>query len=129
MRRHPLLLRSVAAIVTTDQLIGCTGWHVESLSPGEVVERQQPREIRVQDRDGRRAVLYEPEVRGDSLVGYQDWSAKAERRALALTEVKEVATRHVSPGRTAGLVLGISAVVGVIVGLSNMQGPFDNWGQ
>lgn len=116
-------------MLTTGQLIGCTGWHVERLSPGEVVERQQPREIRVQDRDGQREVLYEPEVRGDSLVGYQDWSAKAEHRALALTNVKEVATRHVSPGRTAGLVLGIGAVVGVIVGLSNMQGPFDNWGQ
>jgi hypothetical protein len=90
MKRHPSLLRTVAALVVTGQLIGCTGWYVESLSP--------------------------------------DWSARAEHRALALTDVKEVATRHLSPGRTAGLVLGIGAVVGVIVGLSNMQG-LENWGQ
>lgn len=128
MARHRSLLRTVAALVVTGQLIGCTGWHVESLSPGEVVERQQPRAIRVQQRDGRREVVYAPEVRGDSLLGYQDWSARAEHRALALTDVKEVATRHLSPGRTAGLVLGIGAVVGVIVGLSNMQG-LENWGQ
>jgi hypothetical protein len=129
MPTHPLLQRSVAVLLITGQLIGCTGWHVESLSPAEVVERQQPNEIRVQHGDGRREVLYQPEVRGDSLLGRQDPSAAHHDRGLALTDVKVVATRHVSAGRTAGLLLGIGVMVGVLVAVSTMQGPFDNWGQ
>ena len=129
MSKYSLLQRSVAVMLMTGQLSGCTGWHVERLSPAEVVERQQPSTIRVESGDGRREVLYEPEVRGDSLIGRRDWSDKQHNRALALTDVKQVATRRVSAGRTAGLVLGIGAIVGVVVGLSSMQGPFDNWGQ
>ena len=124
-----MLRRSVALLLMAGHVSACTGWRVESLSPAEVVEQQRPSEMWVQDDDGRREVLYQPEVRGDSLVGRRDWSAEHPDRSLALTNVKVVATRHVSAGRTAALVLGIGAIVAVMVGLSRVQGPFDNWGQ
>jgi len=127
MSRHRMVQRNVAVILLmTGQLGGCTGWRLESLSPAEVVEQQQPGEIRVQQSDGRREVLFQPAVRGDNLLGRRDWNSKRPDRALALTDVREVATRHVSAGRTAGLVLGIGAIVGVIVALASFQGPFDN---
>ena len=45
MSRHRMVPRSVAVILLTGQLGGCTGWRLESLSPAEVVEQQQLRAI------------------------------------------------------------------------------------
>jgi hypothetical protein len=123
------LERSVAVVLLSWQLSACTGWRVASPSPADFVEREHPDEIRVQRRDGGSEVLYAPEVRRDSLVGRGTPDATQSDRALALSDVERVATRHVSGARTAGLLLGIGAVVGVIVAASNFQGPLDNWGQ
>ena len=123
------LQRSAAVILVSGQLSGCTSWRVETLSPADVVERQQPGEVRVQRTDRQYEVFYLPEVQGDSLLGRRRWNTKHPDRAVALADVKGIATRHVHAGRTAGLVLGIGAIVGIIVGLGSMQGTFDNWGQ
>jgi len=111
------------------QLGGCTAWRVETLSPAELIDQRHPGEIRVQRGDGRSEVLYSPEVDGDSLLGRGNWDAKQSDRAMALSDVKGVATRHVSAGRTVALVAGLGAVVGVLIGVASMQGPLDNWGQ
>lgn len=129
MSKSRWLQRSVAVIVLNSQLRSCTSWRRETLSPVDVVAREQPSEIRVQHTDGRSEVLYGPEIRGDSLRGRGEGSAMQSDRALALTDVKGVATRHVNVCRTAALPLGVGAVVGVIIGLGSMQGPLDNWGQ
>ena len=120
MCKRAFLSWCLAVMLMSSYLSGCTGWRVESLSPAEVVERQQPSEVRVQYGDGRREVLYGPEVRGDSLLGRRDSSATQPDRRLMLSDVRHVATRHISAGRTAGLVLGIG-IVGVIVALQNLH--------
>ena len=113
----------------SSQVGACTGWRVEALSPADVVERQQPREMRVEHADGRREVLYEPEVRGDSLLGRRDSRATHPDRTLMLGEVREVATPHISGTRTV-LVLGVM-IVGAIVALRSIRldlGGFGNIG-
>ena len=129
MSKSQWLQRSVAVIVMSGQLSSCTGWRAESLSPVDVIEDQHPGEIRVQRGDGRSEVLYRPEVNGDSLLGRRNWDAKQSDRAMALSDVKGLATRHVSVGRTVAVVAGLGAVVGVLIGVASMQGPLDNWGQ
>ena len=126
MRKRVFLSRCLAVMLMSSYLSGCTGWRVESLSPAEVVERQQPRELRVQHGDGRREVLYEPEVRGDSLLGRRNLHAKQPDRMLILSDVKEVATPHFSGGRTAALV-AVVAIVGVIVALKNFHFGLGNF--
>lgn len=121
MYKRAFMQRSVAVILLSGQLSGCTGWRAEPLSPADVVEGQKPSELRVQRGDGRREVLYQPQVRGDSLLGRRDRSATQPDRALALTDVTEVATRHIDEGRTVALVLGVGAIVGVIVALKNIH--------
>jgi len=79
------------------QIGGCTAWPLETVSPAEVIAREKPRVVRVQYADEQHEVLYQPEVRGDSLL-------------------------------VLGLV-GVGAVVGSLIAIANMQGPFDNWGQ
>jgi hypothetical protein len=129
MPKSRWLQRSVAVIIMSGQLVSCTGWRVESLSPAAVIDERHPGEIRVQRADGGAEVLYRPEVNGDSLLGRRNWDTNQPDRAMALTDVKGLATRHARVGRTVALVAGISAVVAVLIGLGSMQGPLDNWGQ
>jgi len=86
-----------AVILMAGQIGGCTAWRLETVSPAEVIAREKPRVVRVQYADEQHEVLYQPEVRGDSLL-------------------------------VLGLV-GVGAVVGSLIAIANMQGPFDNWGQ
>ncbi len=120
-----------AVILMAGQIGGCTAWRLETVSPAEVIA-DKPSVVRVQYADEQQEVLYQPEVRGDSLLGRSEPDARQADRALALADVTSVATRHVSGGRTTGLVLGlvgIGAVVGSLIAIANMQLPFDNWGQ
>jgi hypothetical protein len=132
MPKTQWLQRSVVVILMGGQLSGCTSWRLETVSPADIIAREEPSEIRVQYADRHHEVLYEPEVRGDSLLGRPQRNARRPARAVALTDVKGVATRRVSAGRTTALALGIvgiGAVVGLMIGIATMQGPLDNWGQ
>src|SRR5207247_10909608 len=72
--------------------------------------------------DGRQLVLQHPVLRGDTLVGISD---QQEEVRIALTDVRQVATRGFSAGRTVGLGVGLAAgVVGAfaaayLIGCSN----------
>lgn len=130
MHKRAMLHRGVAGLLMIVQLSGCTVWQVEPVSPVAVVERQ-PEYIRVQFRAEQRQVLYEPEIRGDSLLGSRSSDSERHDRAFALTGVTQVETHHVSAGRTVALLMGIGAIgfAAFYIGMSRMQGPFDNWGQ
>ena len=132
MSRTRCWKRCWAVILMAGQMAGCTAWRLETVSPAEVIAREQPSVVRVQYADEQHEVLYQPEVRGGSLLGRSASDARQADRTVALADVTSVATRHVSGGRTTGLVLGlvgIGAVVGSLIAIANMQGPFDNWGQ
>ena len=121
-----------AVILMAGQISGCTAWRLETVSPAEVIARDKPSAVRVQYADEQQEVLYQPQVRGDSLLGRTEPDARQADRAMALADVTSVATRHVSGGRTTGLVLGlagIGAVVGFVIAIANMDLGFDNWGQ
>ena len=65
-----------------------------------------------------------------SAMFFLNMTASIWRAAGSVTaQLSGVATHRLSAARTAGLVIGIGAVVGVIVGLSAMQGGLENWGQ
>ena len=77
----------------------------------QLFEAQSPGLVRVGRQDGTRVDLEKPSIRGDSIVGtfrsrFDGRDATAVR-TLPLTEVRTVAVRRFSAGRTLGLVGGV----------------------
>ncbi|HEY7192386.1 MAG TPA: hypothetical protein VH439_01495 [Gemmatimonadales bacterium] len=107
--------RVIAIVLLAGQLSACTSWRPEGLLPAEVIRTARPTALRVERQDGHREVFYHPHVQGDSLLGR---AYNMSNRALALMDVKQVATRHVSASRTAGLVLGMGLLVAIVAGES-----------
>ena len=109
-------------LLMTLQGTACLAWHTEGVAPQVILATQQPRALRVMRTDGRQLVLQHPVLRGDTLVGISD---QQEEVRIALTDVRQVATRGFSAGRTVGLGVGLAAgVVGAfaaayLIGCSN----------
>ena len=118
-------MRTIAIILIACQLSACTGWRVETLSPAEVINQRKPDPVRVERADGRREVWYQPQIRGDTLVGFWNTYAKTPDRAVALADIRGISTRHVSAGKTTALGLFLAALVVVTAAAASFQGPFD----
>jgi len=104
-----MLRRRIACTLLLYYLAACMSWHVEEeVSPLQVISAQHPRTVRLTRTDGSRVVLDEPRIAaGDSLVGVHYGVPSS----VAVSDVTQVATRRVSPGKTIGLFLGLSTVV------------------
>src|SRR5207237_9346994 len=89
-----------AVILMAGQIGGCTAWRLETVSPAEVIARDKPSVVRVEYADEQQEVLYQPEVRGDSLSGRSEPDAREADRTVALARVTSGATRHRRAGRT-----------------------------
>jgi len=73
----PSLKQSMAILLMASQLSSCTSWRLETVSPRELVDNRHPAVVRVERADGRREVLYRPQVQGDTLVGARHWESKS----------------------------------------------------
>ena len=104
-----MLRRRIACTLLLYYLAASMSWHVEEeVSPLQVISAQHPRTVRLTRTDGSRVVLDEPRIAaGDSLVGVHYGVPSS----VAVSDVTQVATRRVSPGKTIGLFLGLSTVV------------------
>lgn len=102
--------RCIATVLlVTLQGAACHAWHTEDVAPEVVLATQQPTKLRVTRTDGGQLVLHGPLLRGDTLVGIGEQQQEVR---IALPDVRHVATRGFSAGRTVGLGLGVVAIVG-----------------
>ena len=93
----------------------CYAWHTEQIAPESLLATRQPTQLRVTRTDSSQTILENPVMRADTLVGAPGQSNAGEVR-IPLTDVRQVATRRFSAGRTLGLTLGLAAVtVGTVV--------------
>jgi hypothetical protein len=116
MSRPLFLKRPVAVLLVVVQVAGCTSWRVETLPPAELISQKHPDLLRVEQVDGKRVMVYRPEVQGDSLLGRQSATSKGSR-AVSLTSVSSVSTSHFSAGKTLGLTLGLTAVAAAVAAI------------
>jgi len=110
----PSLQRIISIALIAGQLSACTTWRTETVSPADVLRVYRPAKVRVEHLDGHLEVLYDPEVRKDTVVGRRAAYDPTPNRALSFTQIKQVATRDVSTGRTVGFVLGLGLIAALV---------------
>jgi hypothetical protein len=122
MKRCGLALIALAAIA-------CKTWQVQPGTPTNALQwamADSTRIVRLTLRSGATVELYEPGLVGDSIVGLGN--PRRERVAFAVADVRSVARRDVSAGRTAlaivGVALGTAAAffIAVVISFANAKG-------
>ena len=103
MSRRPLSI-ALSVLVT---LNACTSWQIAPTAPAQVVSERHPKQVRVRKADGRKVVLREPLVRGDSLLGL----AGRDTTGLALGEVDSLEVKRVDAGKTTAFVLFTAGIL------------------
>ncbi|GLC24681.1 hypothetical protein [Roseisolibacter agri] len=119
MTRRALRIAVLAGLLAPVLVGGCRTWKSRAGAPRDAVASAYGRTLRVTfvRRDDPGAldtlVLRDARVDGDSIVGSSGWTGDAaqRRRAIALADVREVASPRVHPMRTAALVVGPLALV------------------
>ena len=103
--------RALALTIITCVLSGCTSWRVQGITPQRVIAERRPAAAFVQARNQSGVMLQAPFIRNDSLVG---WAPSVGRTlGIPLAEVTQIEVRVPDGGKTAGLVVGIVAGIGL----------------
>ncbi len=116
--------RILSCILLPAYLSSCvTNWEVQRASPEQVVEEEQPSQIRVTTTDHSEIVLDEPRVSGDTLIGLErDLSSfgsiyaapdTASVLEIPLADISHVALHKTNAGKS--VLLGLGIVVGLLV--------------
>lgn len=126
----------------------CTGWQTVEVSPEQLITEQHPGKLRVTRQDGSRVELEHPSITADTLLGivrpttvatrestgHGDFSTvsrtvgadTAVKVAIPVADAVRIEKRHVSAGKTAGLVFGLLVVGALVAGaiaLASWSGP------
>ena len=112
-------LSTMAAIIMASYWAGCTSWRVKEAAP------QRAAELRITLADGRRLLLHDPQVQGDSLVGFtvQEQGSASERVRVAFltADLHRIEGRKLDGTKTGLAVIGLGAVVALVLALRNFQ--------
>ena len=122
--------RILSCILLPAYLSSCTAWHVQRASPAQVVQEEQPSQVRLSPPEGQgycltndgvyhaafvcrqeHLVMRSPTVAGDSLVGV----IEGKESLVALEEIDQVATRTFSPLKTLKRVVIPLAVIALFL--------------
>ncbi len=118
--------RVLSSILLPVYLSSCTSWQVQPVSPEQVVEEEQPSQVRVTTTDQSEVVLEAPRMSGDNLLGLGDrnasWAGSAyavsdtgSALAIPLADISHVAIKKTNTTNSVLLGLGIAAGAFVVV--------------
>lgn len=109
-RRAPRLRRTRAAIICltaiSPLLSACATWRLAPIPPAQLIQEQDPNQVRVRRAGGETMTLQSPELVQDSVVG----TSRGSRASLPLSDVEAIEVRRISVFRTTALILGIVVV-------------------
>ena len=128
--------RIISCLLLPAYLSSCvTNWEVQRGSPEQVVEEEQPSQIRVTTTDHSEIVLDEPRVSGDTLIGlerdlssYGSIYAAPDRAAaleIPLADISHVAINKIDAEKSMKLglgVVGVAFLVMLVVGFQQLPG-------
>ena len=94
-------------------LTACGSWQVQAVSPQQALSdpRYVGRTVRLTTVENEQVVVGDVQLRGEHVVGREGYRPFT----IPLARVREVATKHISPGRTVGLIAGTAAAIGGVI--------------
>src|SRR2546423_15143120 len=112
------MLTSSRALLLAFALTGCTAMHPVASAPTPVsiqayLDRHPHAAVQVIDTLGRGRWIYDAGVHGDTLLGVRNTSPPWDPIALPFSQIRDVCAPRFSMVRTAGLLGGVVAIVGV----------------
>ncbi len=118
--------RVLSSILLPVYISSCTSWQVQSVSPEQVVEQEQPSQVRVTTTDQSEVVLEAPRVSGDNLLGLGDrnvsWagtiyavSDTGSALEIPLADISHLAVKKTNITKSVLLGLGIAAGAFVVL--------------
>ena len=122
--------RVLSSILLPVYLSSCTSWQVQSVSPEQVVEQEQPSQIRVTTIGHSEVILEAPRMSGDNLLGLGprnvSWAGSAyavsdtgSALTIPLADISHVALKKTDAKKSIFLGVGIAAVMSAVVILLN----------
>ena len=119
---HPLRRCRAATLLIILFGTACHEWRTEDVAPKMVLPTRQPATVRVTRIDGSQlllehAVLQGDTLSGDTLSGVGPRGSELRHVTIPLTDVRQIATRVPSAGRTLGLGLGVAAGLAAAYGV------------
>ena len=117
--------RILSCILLPAYLSSCiTNWEVQRASPEQVVEEQQPSQIRVTTTNQSEMVLDEPRVSGDTLIGLErdlSWGSiyaapdTAAALEIPLADISHVAIKKTDTGKSMKIGMGVVGVAFLVL--------------
>jgi hypothetical protein len=110
--------RAIALALLLWYVPACTTWQVaQGITPQQLIADRHPAAVRVTLPDSSQIVLDEPSIAGDSVAGF----VHGRDSSVVASDVKQVAIRKVSGGRTMGMVVGLGLLGALIAGAVALQ--------
>ncbi len=111
-----------AALFLALSTMACHEWRTEDVTPQAVLRNRQLVTVRVIRMDGSEVLLERPVLHADTLLGDTLPVTRPDTSVLRgvripLTDVRQVATRSFSAGRTVGLGVGVAAGLAAAYGV------------
>jgi len=113
----------LVAMLVAAGTAACYSWRTEPPSPDAKVATVPARVARVTLLDGRRLEVADPTIANDTLRGWnlRDLRARGRRVPVLVpaSQIQLVESRHLSPGKTTALALGVAAPIALMIGLAS----------
>ncbi len=135
MWRDSLLRRYVALGLSLSfslQVSGCTSWQAQTRPPTEVLTTKSYTSVRVTRLDGTRALVYNPRVVNDTLVGFplpETEKFRGDPVSIPATEIRYLEVNKTDAGKTILLVAGVGLVLVLIAAAASAASDLGGGGQ
>jgi len=104
----------------------CYGWRAEPPAPEDLIRTRHPSLVRLTTRDGRRILVANPRMLGDTVHGWQS-SPRGPLVDVPLAAIQLAEARYLHAARTTGVVLGAGTVLVTVLGVLVMTSVGPNY--
>ena len=124
--------RILSCLFLPAYLSSCTSWQVQGISPRQVVEEEQPSQIRVTTTSDSEILLDRPRVSGDSLIGIprtfswasSTYTASDSLLSIPLASISQVSIKKPSDVNTVVLIVLVPLGALFIWKMAHHEHPF-----